>query len=396
MKAAENEKTVSHQRREEYSGALIQHLKRGDENGLYRFYELSKIFMDEGASPGDILSLHIESLEKILAKGSLLLQPAEVLQTFKSFLEVISPYEMAFGHYVELKKLNLLQEVSIKLNAFLDMDSLCQFIVDKTAEIFKREDGCLYLKDRTTGGMTFRTTTKGKGLKEAAMGRFPISIPLKIEKEEIGEIRLAGGDGKSDLDEMEKQMSPILANQFALALERLRLYESLKERSITDGLTGVFNVRHFHETLGKEIQRARRYQRALSLVIMDIDNLKKINDSYGHLAGDTVLRDIAKLLRETVREADIVVRYGGDEFVVIMPEADKKQAFESAVRILDKVREHRFEVEGGCSGATLSAGVADYTGENMTESDLLKMADEALYQAKAEGRDRICVYEVYE
>ncbi len=393
MKAAENEKTVSHQRREEYSAALIQHLKRGDEDCLYRFYELSKIFMDEGASPGDILSLHIESLEKILARGSLLLQPAAVLQTFKSFLEVISPYEMAFGHYVELKKLNILQEVSIKLNAFLGMDSLCQFIVDKTAEIFKMEDGCLYLKDRTTGGMTFRTTTKGKGLKEAAMGHFPISIPLKIEKEEIGEIRLAGGDGRSDLDEMEKQMAPILANQFALALERLRLYESLKEQSITDGLTGVFNVRHFHETLGKEIQRARRYQRALSLVIMDIDNLKKVNDSYGHLAGDTVLRDIARLLRETVREADIVVRYGGDEFVVIMPEADKKQALESAVRILDKVREHRFEVEGGCSGATLSAGVADYTGENMTESDLLKMADESLYRAKAEGRDRVCVYE---
>lgn len=391
MKAAENEKTVSHQRREEYLAALIQYLKKGDEDCLYRLYELSKIFKDEGVSPGDILALHIESLEKILADGSYPCTTA-VLQTFKAFLEVISPYEMAFGHYVELKKLNLLQEVGMKLNFFVDMDSLCQFIVDKTTEMFKMEDGCLYRKDRATGGMTFRTT-KGKGLEGAARDRFPISIPLKTEKEEIGEIRLARGKEKSGLDEMEKQMASILANQFALALERLRLYESLREQSVTDGLTEVFNVRYFHEVLEKEIQRARRYQRALSLVIMDIDSLKKINDSYGHLAGDTVIKDIARLIKETVREADIIVRYGGDEFVVIMPETDKKQALEAAVRILDKVREHRFEVDGGFSGATLSAGVADYTGGDMTP-ELLKMADEALYQAKAEGRDRACLYDL--
>lgn len=393
MKVAESDKLTSHQRSEEYSAALFQHLREGREECLYRLYELSKALMNEGVGPGDILVLHIESLEKILANGSLPLHPTAVLQTFNAFLEVISPYEMAFGHYVELKRLNLLQEVvSIKLISFLDLESLCQFIVDKTTEIFKMEEGCLYLKDRATGGMTFRTT-KGKGPEGAARGRFPVAIPLRTEKEEIGGIRLAGGKAKSDLDDMERQIASILGNQFALALERVRLYESLREQSLTDGLTGVFNVRFFHETLGKEIQRARRYQRALSLVIMDIDNLKKINDSYGHLAGDTVLKDIAKLIKETAREADIVVRYGGDEFVVIMPETDQKQAFKSAVRILDKVREHRFGVDQGRLRVTLSAGVADYPGGDMTESDLLKMADEALYQAKAEGRDRVCLYE---
>jgi diguanylate cyclase (GGDEF)-like protein len=391
MKAAESEKMVRHQRREEYSVALAQYLKEGKENGLYRLYELSKALMNEGTSPGDLFAMHIASLERISTENALPPQSA-VLQMLRAFLEVISPYEVAFGHYVELKGLTILQEVSIKLNAFVDMDSLCRFIVDKSAEIFNMEDGCLYLKERTAGGMTFRTA-KGKGLREAAMGRFPIVIPLKTEKEEIGEIRLARGDGKSDLDEMEKQMASILANQFALALEKLRLYESLREQSITDGLTGVFNVRHFHEILSKEIQRARRYQRALSLVMMDIDNLKRINDAYGHLAGDAVIKDMAKILKETSRRTDVVARYGGDEFVILMPETDKKQAFESAVRILDKVREHRFEVEGDCSGATLSAGVAGYAGGGMTESDLFKMADEALYQAKAEGRERVCVYE---
>lgn len=392
MKAAKSEKTVSHQRREEYSDALFQHLRDGREECLYRLYELSKALMDEGATPGDILSLHIESLEKIFANGSFPLHPTEVLQTFNAFLEVMSPYEMAFGHYVELKKLNLLQEVGIKLISFLDLDSLCQFIVDKTTEIFKIEEGCLYLKDRATGGMTFRTT-KGKGLEGAARDRFPVSIPLKTEKEEIGEIRLAHGKGKSGLDEMEKQMASILANQFALALERLRLYESLREQSITDGLTGVFNVRHFHETLSKEIQRARRYQLAFSLMIIDMDKLKKINDRYGHLVGDAVIKDVARLLKDTARKTDVVARYGGDEFVIFMPETDKKQALNAAVRIQNKVRGYRFEVDAGRLEVTLSIGVTNYAGEDMDESDLVRRADQASYRAKAGGGDRVCLYE---
>lgn len=393
MKAAKSEKTASHQRCEEYSDALFQHLRDGREKCLYRLYELSKALMDEGVTPGDILSLHIESLEKIFANGSLPLHPTEVLQTFNAFLEVMSPYEMAFGHYVELKKLNLLQEVGIKLISFLDLDSLCQFIVDKTTEIFKIEEGCLYLKDRATGGMTFRTT-KGKGLEGAARDRFPVSIPLKTEKEEIGEIRLAHGKGKSGLDEMEKQMASILANQFALALERLRLYESLREQSITDGLTGVFNVRFFHETLSKEIQRARRYQLAFSLMIIDMDKLKKINDRYGHLVGDAVIKDVARLLKDTARKTDVVARYGGDEFVIFMPETGKKQALNAAVRIQNKVRGYRFEVvDAGRLEVTLSIGVTNYAGEDMDESDLVRRADQALYRAKAGGGDRVCLYE---
>lgn len=399
MKAAESDKLTSHQRREEYSDALIRHLMEGREECLYRLYELSKALMDEGAGPGDILVLHIESLEKIFANGSSSLHPAAVLQAFKTFLEVIAPYEMAFGHYVELKKLNLLQEVGMKLNFFVDMDSLCRFIVDRTTEIFKMEEGCLYLKDRATGGMTLRTT-KGKGLEgvvatrnRAARDRFPVSIPLKTEKEEIGEIRLAGGKAKSDMDEMEKQMASILANQFVLALERLRLYESLREQSITDGLTGVFNVRHFHETLGKEIQRARRHQQVFSLMIIDMDKLKKINDRYGHLVGDVVIKGVARLLKDTARKTDVVARYGGDEFVIFMPETDKKQALNAAVRIQNKVRGYRFEVDAGRLEVTLSIGVTNYAGEDMNGSDLVRRADQALYRAKAGGGDRVCLYE---
>jgi len=137
---------VSHKKQTEYMDTLTRYLKERNEDCLYQLYELSKVLLNEGVSLQDIFSLHIESLKKILTEGSLLLQPAEVLRAFEVFLEIISPYEMAFGHYVELKRLNILQEVGIKLISFLDMDSLCQFIIDKSAEILKMEKGCLYIK----------------------------------------------------------------------------------------------------------------------------------------------------------------------------------------------------------------------------------------------------------
>ena len=390
MEAAKK-KMVSYKKHTEYRNILTQYLKERNEDCLYQLYELSKVLLNEGASLQDIFSLHIESLKKILTEGSLLLQPAVVLQAFEVFLEIMSPYEMAFGHYIELKRLNLLQEVGIKLISFLDMDSLCQFIIDKSTEILKMEKGCLYLKNGATGELTLRAvkSTRAKDLRRAAKGNFPVCIPLKTGDKLVGEIRFAG---TPTLDEMGKQIILILTNQFALAIERLMLYKTLREQSITDGLTGVFNMRYFYETLRKEINRVRRYHQMLSLVIIDIDNLKEINDSYGHLAGDAVIRDVASLLKETVRETDVVARYGGDEFVILMPETDNKQALNTAVRILNKVRGYRFKVDTGCLEVTLSAGAASYPKKDISESDLVKMADEALYLAKAEGKDRVCLY----
>ncbi|MBM4273915.1 MAG: hypothetical protein FJ134_05570 [Deltaproteobacteria bacterium] len=229
---------------EAYAALVMRYLRESREDHLYNLYELSKVLMDAGTTPADILSRHLESLEKVIIEGSVHLQPEALLHTFRAFLEVLSPYEIAFGHYEELKKLNLLQEVSLKLLSFLDLDSLCRFMVEKSAALLMMQKSCLYLRDGATGELVFEAATglPGTAAPQAGGNLLPICIPLKTDKVAMGEIRL-GGRKNLTLNEIEKRMAAVLAGQFALALERIRLYQTLEERSQTDGLTGLFNVR---------------------------------------------------------------------------------------------------------------------------------------------------------
>lgn len=167
--------------------------------------------------------------------------------------------------------------------------------------------------------------------------------------------------------------------------------ERLKELSITDGLTGVFNQRHFYERLNAEIQRAERYGHSLALVMGDIDYFKRYNDSNGHLEGDRVLKDVAAIMLANVRGQDIVARYGGEEFSIIMPVTGRESALAAAERIRLAVREHPFPGETNQPGGelTISLGVAVYPGSAAEAKGLIKEADAALYRAKDKGRNRV-------
>lgn len=153
--------------------------------------------------------------------------------------------------------------------------------------------------------------------------------------------------------------------------------------SILDGLTGVYNHRHLHEVLDKEMTRARRYPQHFSVVMSDVDNFKKYNDTNGHLAGDELLREMASLFVRSIRTVDMVFRYGGEEFILLMVETDKKGATLAAERILNLVRLSL--------PTTVSMGIADYPTDAAEKDILLDKADKALYQAKAEGKNRICL-----
>ena len=176
-----------------------------------------------------------------------------------------------------------------------------------------------------------------------------------------------------------------------------RRNEALKKLSDTDGLTGVFNHRYLHERLGQEIKRADRYHAPVTCLMLDIDDFKKINDHYGHPFGDTVLATVVRLIREAVREIDVVGRYGGEEFLVIMPQTRAEAAIPLAERILNTVRTHSFSIPIGGAAVTLSIGLATYPSPelNVTAKDsLLSAADQALYQAKRSGKNRAVVWQL--
>jgi len=173
------------------------------------------------------------------------------------------------------------------------------------------------------------------------------------------------------------------------ALERYLLMDEANKKSyyydlsILDGLTGVYNHRYLHEVLDREIARARRYPQHLSLMMIDVDNFKKYNDTNGHMAGDELLRAMTNLFVRSVRNLDMVFRYGGEEFVVLMIETDKKGANLAAERILNLVRLSL--------PTTISMGIADYPSDATEKNVLIDKADKALYQAKTTGKNKICL-----
>jgi diguanylate cyclase (GGDEF)-like protein len=168
----------------------------------------------------------------------------------------------------------------------------------------------------------------------------------------------------------------------------ISIFEQTERSAITDGLTGLFNRRHFNETLRHEISRARRHRSKVSLVLFDIDDFKKLNDTKGHPEGDKVLVRAASLIKEGVREIDVAARYGGEEFAVILPETSRTGAFVVADRVRQRV-ESRFRRTRGVSNVTVSGGVATFPDDAATIQELIKKADLGLYRSKAAGKNRI-------
>lgn len=187
----------------------------------------------------------------------------------------------------------------------------------------------------------------------------------------------------------EIQMFSLLSTLAALAIIRLQTMAETKLEAMTDGLTGLFNHRHFSSSLSHEFARSVRYKSPISLIMFDIDFFKNFNDKYGHLEGNNLLIQISNIMKEGSREADVVARYGGEEFAVIMTQTDKIGAAVFAQRIITAVRENNFKSLDGKTipGVTLSGGVATCPDDAKDHMELIDKADKALYKAKAAGRN---------
>jgi diguanylate cyclase (GGDEF)-like protein len=167
-------------------------------------------------------------------------------------------------------------------------------------------------------------------------------------------------------------------------------HDEIYRLTTVDGLTQVFNRRYFEETVEREISRCHRYGRQLSLVMVDIDHFKQINDNYGHLAGDHVLKHVASAIKTRVRREDILARWGGEEFALLLPEVDVKGAVLLAEKVRKLIERQKFEFDKQEIPVTISAGVAGLATPSYEVSDLVRAADTRLYSAKSEGRNRVC------
>jgi diguanylate cyclase (GGDEF)-like protein len=166
-------------------------------------------------------------------------------------------------------------------------------------------------------------------------------------------------------------------------------HEQIYQIVVTDGLTGASTRRYFDEFLEREISRARRRARPLSLVMFDLDHFKKVNDAYSHLAGDYVLREIASMIRPMVRPEECFARYGGDEFALILPDGSREEAVTFAEKIRALFEQHRILFDGHVIAVTLSLGVAEFSPEMSSPRELIRAADAKLYEAKRGGRNRV-------
>ncbi len=200
-----------------------------------------------------------------------------------------------------------------------------------------------------------------------------------------------------ELSNEEKLTFKLFAQLAGLALEKFRLIEINREMALTDGLTGLYNHRYFHERLNQEISRAKRLGKELSIVVFDVDNFKKYNDANGHLAGDDALKRIATIIRENIRIGDVAARYGGEEFTLILYDAGKDDAKKVAERIRKMLEEEVFTGEESLPQKilTISGGVATFPYDAENKDILIKKADDALYEAKLRGKNQIvCAGEI--
>jgi diguanylate cyclase (GGDEF)-like protein len=310
-----------------------------------------------------------------------------------------------------------LHRVSQKIAANIGLEELLILILSSCVKSTKSDGGVILMQDEGTGEWGVKSNWRisdetGKVLfdrayqrlsswkeKEEAMPllddpsqdappelKTALCAPLRSRGNIIGAVIVANNDCSKLFNPVSRRLLSTFADHSAVAIENILLYKKSQHLSITDGLTGVYNYRYFQEQLKTELSRAHRYDLNFSLIIVDLDNFKEINDTYGHLKGDEILKKASSFLKKTVRESDTVARYGGDEFVILLPEALKKDSQNVGERI-------RKGISGSLGADTpvyASIGVSAYPDDGVYAEDLIKKADSALYKAKQEGRNKVC------
>ncbi len=337
--------------------------------------------------------------------------------------------------YHKYERFSATVELAKALSPIRNYEALLQSIMTKSADLLRAERGSLMILERETNALLLEAQKgvidgladkmripKGQGIagKVAEMGepllvenleidprirqknrqhyrtRSFLSVPLKIGDRTIGVLNLADKVSGEVFTADDLQLLQSFANHAVVVLERNALYtqtERLKKLSITDPLTGMLNRRYFQERLEEEIARSSRRGHFLSLMMLDIDGFKTYNDTFGHPAGDKLLKLISDAIMNTVRTNDIVARFGGDEFLVLLPETDASTAMHIAERIRAEISQVALAPGGApvssSPAVTVSIGIASYPNHGQTLERMIEQVDRAMYKAKTKGKNRI-------
>lgn len=329
------------------------------------------------------------------------------------------------------RELNFYEEVSKTLTSSLELNIILTKIMKKIKEMTKAEAWSILLVDEETGELVFEKTV-GKKAKEIQKFRLKMGegiagwvaqegipvvvpdvskderffgkideaihfktkslmcVPIKSKDQVIGVLEVVNKTTGEPFTKEDLELLMRLVDQTAIAIERASLYQKMAELAITDDLTKLFNTRYLNRTIETEVQRSSRYNTSVSLIFMDIDYFKLVNDHHGHLIGSKLLVELGQLLIKNLRSIDIVARYGGDEFVIVLPQTPPKAAVQIAERIRKIVEQNVFlKKEGYSLKITASFGVASYPESAKSKEELLRLADEAMYKVKYQTRNAV-------
>ena len=330
-----------------------------------------------------------------------------------------------------LQNLSLLYDIGKAMNFISDLKKLLQFILNQAIDITSAEKGSIMLYDpeadrlniRVLAGLKdtdyqekvnsneieCRSFRPGEGIagqvflsgnpmivnniredevfidSETSFVRSIACIPMVVYSDVIGVINVTNKKGVQGFSDEDVKMLKAVADQAAVAINKAQLWDL----AVTDSLTGLYVRRYFMVKLQEEIHRADRYNKILSVIMVDLDRFKNINDTYGHDAGDRALKAISQFLQKNIRDVDAIARYGGEEFVMLIPDADKDAALCLAERLRDGLSRTRV---GELPQITISLGVASYPADGTDIEELIKKADAAMYAAKQAGRNKAVKY----
>jgi len=262
-------------------------------------------------------------------------------------------------------------------------------IAKEITKSLKKEELFSFFKDKLSENMDFEDCRLIDSKKDLKKFTDYLEFPLSTKKSVIGYLIIKG------ISKENKKRFPILVKQFTLGLRRVRLYERIEKLAITDSLTRAQTRRYCLERFDEEFQRSKKHNLRLSCLMVDIDHFKKYNDKYGHLVGDAVLRETAKTMKLCIREIDLLGRFGGEEFIIILPDTSKEAAVFVAERIRQQIEKQQIKAYDEALKVTISIGIATFPVDARGYEELIDKSDWALYRAKKIGRNRVCTFGVF-